>query len=130
MTSLPVHHITLSVTNVQSSAEWYRALLGDATIIEREGPDWKRLRLQWPSGLIVGFTQHEATDASARFDHTRVGLDHIGLECTSEEAVREWVVHLDALGVEHGPLEDVAYCWAVTARDPDGIAIEFFCPKS
>jgi hypothetical protein len=36
---------------------------------------------------------------------------------------------LDDLGFEHGPIEDVPYAWAVTARDPDNIPLEFFCAK-
>ena len=125
-----IHHLTLSVTDRQASADWYRSLLGDATEIEREGPGWKRTRMQWPGGLVIGLTQHFATASTDVFDHSRVGLDHIGLECASADDVREWSQHMDSIGIEHGPLEDVAYGWAVTARDPDSIAVEFFCPKT
>ena len=124
-----IHHVTLSVTDAQRSANWYRLLLGDATTLEREAPGWKRTRMQWPGGLVIGVTQHLATASTDTFDHSRVGLDHIGLECASEDEVIRWKEHMDAIGIEHGPLEDVAYGWAVTARDPDGIAVEFFCPK-
>lgn len=124
-----VHHLTISVTDAGRSAEWYQRLLGEATIIHRNGPDWIRIRMQWPDGLVIGATQHEATDDEDRFDETRVGLDHIGIGCPSEADVRAWADRMDALGIAHGPVEDVAYGWAVTARDPDGIAIEFFCAK-
>ncbi|MDO8733051.1 MAG: VOC family protein [Actinomycetota bacterium] len=75
------------------------------------------------------FTKHESTQLSDRFDHNRVGLDHIGLSCPSEAAVRGWADRLDELEFPHDPVEDVDYGWAVTARDPDGIAVEFFCRK-
>ncbi|MBM3687720.1 MAG: VOC family protein [Actinobacteria bacterium] len=123
----PLNHLTLTVTDPARSAEWYQALLSEATIIEREGPTWQRKRLQWPDGLVLGFTRHRETPESDHFDHARVGLDHIGLGCASEAEVRSWADRMSALGVEHGPVEDVPYGWAVTARDPDGIAVEFFC---
>lgn len=124
-----VHHVSLSVTDPARSAEWYQALLGDASTITREGPDWHRLRLQWPSGLVIGLTRHESTDPNSAFDHTRVGLDHLGLACPDEEAVRAWATRLDTLGFTRGPVEDVPYGWAVTARDPDDIAVEFFASR-
>ena len=130
MTQPTIHHLTLSVTDVRKSTDWYRTLLGEAIAIERVGTGWKRTRLQWPSGLIIGFTQHDSTDSADAFDHSRVGLDHIGLACSSEAEVCGWLERMDAAGINHGPMEDVAYGWAVTARDPDGIAVEFFCPKS
>jgi catechol 2,3-dioxygenase-like lactoylglutathione lyase family enzyme len=55
--------------------------------------------------------------------------DHVGLRCSSGEEVYRWAEHLDALGFQRGPVEDVPYGWAVTARDPDGIPVEFFCLK-
>lgn len=125
-----VHHVALSVTDPARSAEWYQALLGDASIITREGPGWHRLRLQWPSGLVIGLTRHESTHHGSAFDPTRVGLDHLGLACPDEEAVRSWAERLDLLGFAHGPVEEVAYGWAVTARDPDGIAVEFFASRA
>jgi catechol 2,3-dioxygenase-like lactoylglutathione lyase family enzyme len=85
--------------------------------------------MQWPDGLVIGATAHDTTPADDRFDASRVGLDHIGIGCPDEHAVRAWAEHMDQLGVRHGPVEDVPYGWAVTARDPDGIAVEFFCSK-
>lgn len=124
-----VHHVSLSVTDPERSAEWYQALLGEASIVTRQGPGWRRLRLQWPNGLVIGLTCHESTDRGATFDHTRVGLDHLGLACPDEAAVRAWAMRLDALGFTHGPVEDVPYGWAVTAGDPDGIPVEFFASR-
>lgn len=124
-----VHHLTLSVTDPEASARWYQALLGPAAVVRREGPGWVRTRLQWPSGLVIGLTRHERTVPGDAFDHGRVGLDHLGLACASEDEVRAWAARLDALGVAHGPVEDVPYGWAVTARDPDGIPIEFFADR-
>ncbi len=124
-----LHHLTLTVTDADRSAGWYETLLGKAAVVERTGDGWRRLRLQWPSGLVLGLTEHVATDPQDAFDHQRVGLDHLGITCPSEQDIRDWADHMDRSGIAHGPVEDVPYGWAVTARDPDGIAVEFFCPK-
>jgi len=125
----PVHHVTLSVSDASASAAWYQSLFGEANVIEREGPGWRRVRLEWPSGLVIGLTEHFERDAGAAFSHLNPGLDHIGLSCESYEEVRGWAEKLDRLGFAHGPLEDAPYGYALTARDPDRIPIEFFCPK-
>ncbi|MFZ4510582.1 MAG: VOC family protein [Candidatus Nanopelagicales bacterium] len=127
---MTVHHVTLTVLDAEQSAEWYQRVLGPAEAITRAGDGWHRIRMAWPDGLVIGVTAHEATAAGDAFDARRVGLDHIGLACASEEEVRAWADRLDALGVDRGPVETVPYGWAVTARDPDGIAIEFFCAKA
>lgn len=130
MTVTGVHHVTLSVTDARASADWYQRVLGPATVIHREGEGWVRERLAWPNGVVIGLTQHDATPVDDRFHEARVGLDHLGLACPSEQDVRAWAVRLDEAGIGHGPVEDVPYGWAVTARDPDGIAVEFFCSRA
>ena len=127
---MTVHHVTLTVLDAERSAEWYQRVLGPADAVTRAGDGWHRSRMAWPDGLVVGVTAHEATAAGDAFDARRVGLDHIGLACSSEDEVRAWAERLDELGVDRGPVETVPYGWAVTARDPDGIAIEFFCAKA
>ena len=83
--------------------------------------------MAWPDGLIIGVTQFEGPSPES-FSHLLVGLDHVGLACKSEDEVREWAATMDRLGIEHGPVEEAPYGWAVTARDPDNIPVEFFCP--
>ena len=125
-----VHHITLTVSDVEQSAAWYQRLLGSADAAHRTGDGWQRIRLAWPDGLVIGVTAHASTTREDSFDYSRIGLDHIGLACASEQEVRAWATRLDELGIDHGPVESAPYGWAVTARDPDGIAIAFFCSKT
>lgn len=124
-----IHHLTISVTDADRSAAWYQGLLGPASVIERTGEGWRRVRMQWPDGLVIGATEHDATAAGDRFDHTRVGLDHVGLDAGTREEVERMASRMDELGIEHGPIEDAPYGWAVTARDPDGIAVECYAHK-
>jgi glyoxylase I family protein len=125
-----IHHLTLTVRDAEASAAWYQRLLGPAEAIRRVGDGWTRVRLQWPNGLVIGVTRHDDTGAGDRFDHARVGLDHVGLGCATADEVRGWAQHMDREGITHGPVETAPYGWAVTARDPDGIPVEFFCSRS
>lgn len=125
-----IHHVTLTVSNVENSSRWYRDLLGDVGVVEGEGPGWKRRFMMWPGGLAIGVTEYESAPAADSFSHTTLGLDHVSLACASEAEVRQWGEKLDTLGFTHGPVEDAPYAWTVTARDPDNIPLEFFCVKS
>lgn len=121
------HHLTFTVTSLEASLTWYQALFGEATVFERTGPGFRRARLMWSSGLIIGLTEHVGTNPAECFDHMRIGMDHVGLGCASNAEVHAWAQHIDECGFQRGPVEEVYYGWAVTARDPDNIPIEFFC---
>ncbi len=45
------------------------------------------------------------------------------------DALHAWAAKLDELGEVHGPVEDVQYAVAVTARTPADIPVEFFVAK-
>jgi glyoxylase I family protein len=124
-----IHHLTLTVTDVDRSSDWYQSLLGTASIIRRAGPGWQRIRMQWSSGLVIGVTAHQGSADGDTFGHVRIGLDHVGLGCRDEAEVRRWARRLDEIGARRGPVEDEPYGWAVTGRDPDNIPVEFFASK-
>ena len=123
-----IHHITLTVSDVKRSAHWYQRLLGDAQVVERTMPGWRRIRMAWPDGLVIGVTHFDDAASLAPFTHLTAGLDHLGLACATEMEVREWAAAMTRLGIDHGPVEEAPFGWAVTARDPDNIPVEFFCP--
>ena len=100
-----IHHVTLTVVNIEESLRWYQELFGPANLVNRDGASWKRTRADWPSGLILGFTEHNDAAVGDHFSHSRVGLDHLGLGCASEAEVRQWKSKLEALGSSHGPVE-------------------------
>jgi len=41
-----------------------------------------------------------------------------------------WADRLAALGIKHGGIVDVHYGSALSFKDPDGIALEFFAPPA
>jgi len=127
----PIHHITLTVNDIKANTEWFQNVFGPADIVEREFEDFARTRMTWSAldDLRIAVMSPHAADKSSTFNHLQPGLDHLGFECASPEEVGEWAAKLDTLGYTHGPIEDVPYAVTVTARTPDGIAIEFFFPK-
>ena len=123
-------HVTLTVTNVSASADWYERVLGLERVLESDGPTWRRAILASASGLRIGLTAHTSTDASDRFDETRVGLDHVSVACVDAADVAAWADHCDGLGVARGAITDAGYATVLVVRDPDGIPIEFFAPAA
>jgi catechol-2,3-dioxygenase len=77
------------------------------------------------SGLVLALMQHDSNSGEP-FDPSRAGLDHLALAVADLDELGEWERHLAGLGVDYTPLEDWPHGTAVTARDPDGIALEFY----
>lgn len=122
------HHVTLTVTSLERSVEWYGRVLGIPKVADRFGDGWVRALLRAPSGLVIGLTQHDETPDGDRFDHRRVGLDHLSIGCPDRAGVLAWCHHLDALGIDHEPLVETPTASVMVCRDPDGVPVEFFGP--
>lgn len=125
---LPVHHITISVTDLERSTQWYCDVLQAALLVTRQGDGFTRNLLQLPNGLVLGLTQHAGTPRTDRFDPRRVGLDHLSLAVASAEEVHAWAADLDARGIDHDPLVAAPSGTLVVCRDPDGIPVEIYSP--
>ena len=119
-------HVTLTVTDLDASVAWYTRALGLESVNESTGPSWRRVIMQAPSGLRVGLTRHGSGSDDDQFSELRVGLDHVSIACADAPEVAAWAAHFDALDVAHGEVVDTGYATVLTARDPDGIPIEFF----
>jgi hypothetical protein len=79
--------------------------------------------------IMLGFRTHQSTSADDRFDPARVGLDHVGFHVEGREQLEAWRSRLDEQGINHsGIVEDQAGLH-LSAKDPDNIALEFFCAQ-
>jgi catechol-2,3-dioxygenase len=125
-----VHHVTLTVTDLERSQAWYQAVLNLDKVADREGDTWTRVLLRAPSGLMIGLTQHRSTITDHRFDPTVVGLDHLAISCDGRSAVEAWAAHLDQLALHHSGVIDAPAGSLLVVEDPDGIPIEFFASRS
>ena len=123
-----IHHLNLSVTDLQRSAAWYQEVLG--LTFGWEMPDvggrGRKLVLLFPgSSMRFVLTQHEANDG-ARASEFRTGLDHIAFTVSDRAELEAWQRHLDAKGVDHTPIKEGATGWLIVFRDPDNVQLEMY----
>lgn len=84
-----LHHVSLTVTDLDRSAEWYRTVLGLEEAGRRDGPSWRKVVLR-SGDFLLALTAHDGTQAQDRFDETRVGLDHVAVGCRDRAALEAW----------------------------------------
>ena len=121
------HHVSLSVSDLGRSAEWYCQTLDFEIDAEIEGKGFRRTRLRAPgSGLTLALTAHERQSGEP-FDERHAGMDHIAFNVGSAEAVHELKGRFEELGVVHSEVKQAASGNAmITLRDPDNIQLEVF----
>ena len=86
---LGYHHVSLSVSDLGKSVEWYRQTLGFESVADIEGDGFLRTRLKAPgSGVTLTLTAHEQSSGNP-FDERRAGLDHLAFNVGDAEAVQE-----------------------------------------
>lgn len=123
-----IHHIAVTVSDLEVSTRFYERVLGMSPASSLDGPGLKRRLFALPGGTNLGLTQHSTppTGPSTPFEP---GLDHLGLAVRTIEDLQEWADHLTGLGIDHPGLVEAPYGTALSFKDPDGTAMEFFTPR-
>src|SRR6059036_2909832 len=97
--ALGYHHVSLSVTDLGKSTEWYRQALGFEVDAEIEGKGFLRNRLRAPgSGVTLTLTSDDQ-ESGEPFNERRPGVDHIAFNVGPVEAVQELKARFEQLGV-------------------------------
>lgn len=122
-----IHHLALTVSDLDRSVRFYERLFGRTPIARLDDGAFVRRLFQLDGPVNLGLTQHDR-GTEGPFTPFRPGLDHVGFACADRGAVEEWAAHLDDLGIEHSGVVDADYGVALSLKDPDGIALEFFAP--
>jgi catechol 2,3-dioxygenase-like lactoylglutathione lyase family enzyme len=124
----PVHHLALTVTDVERSVAFYTTVL-NFQVLASIGP---RMLLQ--KGALV-LTLGHAPDhprQDDRFDENRVGLDHLSFAAGQRADLERAVLLLEERGAAHGEIKDLSPAglpiYVLAFRDPDNIQLELTAP--
>ena len=126
-----VHHLGLTVHDVEESAAWYERVLGFTRSGGWDDPAgrWRKVFLTHDGlGTRLGLVEH-ADGGDGRFDETRIGLDHLAFAVADEEDLDAWCAHLTAEGVAYSPVassNSIPGAQVVVFRDPSNIQLELF----
>ena len=139
----PIHHVRMTVTDVERSKAFYTEVLGFQVAVEAPPPaddphhDLVRDSLQGGvvlvnGGLLFGLRPVDADRLAGgdRFDPFRVGLDHVSFTMGSRDDLLAAAKVLDDHGVEHGEVTDLTPFGIalLSVSDPDGIQLELTAP--
>ena len=123
-----ITHVALTVTSLERSVPWYKDLLARTQSLTRT--QVRSRRVAWlTGGTVVGLTQFPDLDSTEPFNERRPGLDHLAFGCANRDELKAWEIRLNELGIPNGGMVDTPYYSALSFRDPDNIALEFFAPR-
>jgi glyoxylase I family protein len=130
-----IHHLGLTVRDLEASAAWYAEVLGFRRDGEYESPDGTRRKVflrhdGFPVRLGLTYHRDGVLDG---FDERRVGLDHLAFAVSDRAELDNWATRLDAAGVVHSsvaPANSIPGAAVLVLRDPDNIQLELFVDPS
>jgi glyoxylase I family protein len=128
--SLAIAHVALTVSDLDRSVAWYERLFDTKVVVPEEPGPFRRAVLLVGGQTLVGFHEFPDPADTLPFNERRVGLDHLAFVCDSRRELEAWAARLDGLGIANGGVVDAVYGSALSFRDPDNIALEFFALPS
>lgn len=117
-------HVQLRVTDLDSSAKWYTAVLG----LERQAAAAGYVALRHRGARLVIVLSPVAGSRGEGSSAPDGSLDHLAFAVPDPDALHGWAEHLRRLGVEHGGVVLENGNPSLELRDPDGNAIELVAP--
>ena len=134
-TNPTLHHLALTVTDLEVSLAWYQDVFDVSLMMEVPHPGGTGMVLaDEERTLMIVLHRHDANERD-RFSEKRTGLDHAGFIVASRTELERWQNHLAAHGVvasaeaasplTQSPIVDEPYGSVLVFRDPDNIQLEF-----
>ena len=133
-----IHHIRLTVTNIERSRAFYTELLGFEVAAAAPASDDPKSDPSYPvlwGGVVMARGNYllglrPVAAKADRFDEDRVGLDHLSFSVESRAALDQAIRLLDERGVPRGEVRELTsfgIC-VLPFRDPDNIQLELTSP--
>lgn len=133
-----LHHLALTVTDVDVSRRWYEDVFDITFQMDGPHPGGVGKVLADEAWELMIVLHHHDTNDGAGFAETTTGLDHAGFFVPSRADLEAWQTHLETKGVARcdtadrpltqSPIADEAYGSVLVFRDPDNIQLELFAP--
>lgn len=122
-----IHHLSLTVSDVDASLAWYRDVLGLEVLSRRTaGGLAKAMLTDADRTVTLVLVGHGDAGVSGDFDEHRAGMDHVGFAVADRAELEAWAKRLDEQGVAHGEITAGSVGELIAFRDPDNIALEFY----
>jgi glyoxylase I family protein len=121
-----VHHATLSVSDLDRTATWYRDVLGFEDMLRYRndtiGGTCHILTHPDIDGFILSFMQWDAPNGTPFDEHT-LGLDHLSFGVADRAALEDRRHRLDDQNVKYS-ITELPELSVLVLRDPDSIQLE------
>jgi glyoxylase I family protein len=134
----PIHHLRLTVRDVQRSREFYTGLLGFQVAVESPPPgdpaEAETFSILFGGVVMVRGDMMMGLRPMApeddQFSPDRVGLDHLSFSVASREDLEQAAKLFDEHQVTHGEITRLASFGidVLSFEDPDGIQLELTAP--
>lgn len=128
---LGIHHITLTVSNVATSAEFYIRHFGFRSLLDLGA---RHILSNGSVVLSVTLPSDKAAPipANDRFGENRIGLDHVCFSVASLAEMEAAATYFDEQGIGHGEIRDLGRLgiYVMAVRDPDNIQLELTAPHA
>jgi len=135
-----IHHLRLTVTDLERSRQFYTGLLGFEVAVESPPPGDPAAEEAFKilfggvvmirGNLLMGL--RPMAPSGDKFDPDRVGLDHLSFNVTSRADLEQAVRLFDAHGVTHGEITTLPSFGidVLPFEDPDGVQLELTAPSA
>jgi glyoxylase I family protein len=135
-----IHHLRLTVTDLQRSRQFYISVLGFEVAAESPPDDdpsaaevFKILFggvVMIRGNLLMGL--RPMAPSGDRFDPDRVGLDHLSFSVANRGELEQALRLLDEHGVTHGQITSLPSFGidVLPFEDPDGVQLELTAPMA
>jgi len=117
----PVNHISLQVTDVGRSAQWYAAAFNLDRVSQETAEEGSghALLVSRSGGWLLSLTTASSP-----------GVAHVAISCTDRDTLLAWRELLLQRAVAAGTITDAPYGSGFVVRDPDGLELELFAPPA